>query len=301
MEARIDASWAFDAYEAVRGRLPSARPGSPSVRVRTLADLTGQFDVFLLDAFGVLNVGDTAISGAAERIDALRAAGKRVMVVTNAASYPKRLLMERYARLGFSFAETDVISSREVLLGALRTEPRRRWGVMAPAVYGDEELEDLDFEFLAEDAEAYERAEGFVLLGSGDWTEARQSLLEATLARAPRPVMVGNPDIVAPREFGLSREPGYFAHRLARIEGVAPVFFGKPFGRVFHTALARAPEAAPARVAMVGDTLHTDILGASALGLGSVLITGHGALKGEDIDAACARAGITPSFIAPDP
>ncbi len=56
------------------------------------------------------------------------------------------------------------------------------------------------------------------------WTDARQTLLEASLQRAPRPVYVGNPDIVAPRENGFSTEPGSFAHRLADETGVSPQF-----------------------------------------------------------------------------
>lgn len=298
------ASWAFDAYQAVRHRLPAARFPAASEPAPDLTALIGRFDVVLLDAFGVLNVGESAIPGAIDHVGALQAAGCHVMVVSNAAGYPKRFLMARLARLGFSFAPDQVLSSREALRAALHHEPPRRWAAMAEDRYGQEEFEGLDLAILGDDPAPYDAAQGFVLLGSGSWTETRQRLLTDSLARSPRPVLVGNPDIVAPREGGLSLEPGHFAHRLADEAGVTPRFFGKPFPAIFDMALDRARTAGhdpadPARVLMVGDTLHTDILGGAAAGLTTALITGHGALVGLDVAQAIATSGIVPDLILP--
>ncbi len=296
------ARWAFDAYEAVRHRLPRARFGTDSRRVANLTDLAGDFDVFLLDAFGVLNIGERAIPGAPEHIRALQQAGKAVMVLSNAASMPKRVLVEKYRRLGFDFAPHEVVSSREVMLAALAGQDPGRIGLMGLAGYGREELEQFDITFLADDPADYAAADSFVLLGSGEWSPARQALLEAALAARPRPVHVGNPDIVAPREGGLTREPGHYAHALADATGVVPHFYGKPFANAFDMALARLPAPPdPTRVVMVGDTLHTDILGGAAAGLATALITGHGALAALDAEEAIARAGIVPDIVMPDP
>jgi ribonucleotide monophosphatase NagD (HAD superfamily) len=50
---------------------------------------------------------------------------------------------------------------------------------------------------------------------------------------------------------------------------------------------------------MVGDTLHTDILGGQAAGMKTMLITAEGALQGMDIPDCIAQSGIAPDFIAP--
>ncbi len=73
----------------------------------------------LLDAYGVLNVGDRAVPGAVECVTDLRRAGKRVVVVSNSAGYPKGVMMARYASLGFDLAPGEVVSSREALLAHL--------------------------------------------------------------------------------------------------------------------------------------------------------------------------------------
>lgn len=298
------AAWAFDAYQAVRPRLPQAAFPATTDQAPDLTALITRFDLFLLDAFGVLNRGETAIPGAVDHVAALQRAGKHVMVVSNAAGYPKRFLMARLARLGFDFTPDHILSSREVLLRALHTALPCHWGLMADAQYGPEELEALHTTILDDDPAPYDAVQGFALLGAGTWTPARQTLLIDSLRRNPRPVLVGNPDIVAPREGGLTLEPGYFAHQIADATGIVPRFYGKPFPDIFQMALSRAQAARPdltdpTRMLMVGDTLHTDILGGAAAGLRTALITDHGALCGMDVPAAITTAGIRPDLILP--
>jgi len=249
-----------------------------------------------------LNIGETAIDGVAERIRDLRAAGKRVMIITNAAGYPKRILMERYQRLGYDFAPDEVVSSRDALLGELTTRAPMRWGIMASQKFALEELEHLNCHFLTEDPASYDTAEGFLMIGSAEWTQERQQLLIAAMRKNPRIVLVGNPDIVAPREVGLSREPGFYAHGLADETGIEPEFFGKPFASIYDLALARlGGKPNHDRILMVGDTLHTDVLGGRAAGLRTALVAGFGSLATSDVGAAINQSAIVPDFVIQRP
>lgn len=297
----LTAEAAFKAYETVRHRLPPASAPKASQRCETLAELAGDFDVFLLDAFGVLNIGETAIPDTPERVAALKAAGKRVLVVSNAAGFPHAALMEKYARLGYDFVSEDVITSRGTLLAGLDGRRDLHWGLMATPLAGLRDLEGLTLTYLEDDPAPYEVVDGFLMIGSAAWTETRQGLLEAALQSRPRPVLVGNPDIVAPRETGFSAEPGHFAHRLSDATGVAPEFFGKPFRNIFDLAFARLGEVDRSRVLMVGDSLHTDVLGAQTAGVASALITGFGFFAGSDAEAAVAQSGIAPDYLVRRP
>jgi glycerol 3-phosphatase-2 len=184
-------------------------------------------------------------------------------------------MMARYATLGFDFAETEVVTSRDVLLEHLKREPQRRWGLMLNPDVDLGEFTDLDAVVLTDAPEVYDQVDGFLLIGADGWTERRQNLLEAALIRTPRPVFVGNPDLVAPRESGLSLEPGWFALVMAS------------FGELIS----------PKRVLMVGDTLHTDILGGHQSGFATALVTAHGSLVGLDVENAVETSRITPDFI----
>ena len=296
-----DADWAVRQYEAVRNVLPKANMPDSSRRVDHLGDLAEHFDVFLLDAFGVLNVGETAIDGAVERVAALQSMGKRVIVVTNGATVPAERSRQKYTAFGFDFALEDVVSSRDALDLALaeRSEPGF-WGAMAAQ---GSQLDQLQRPCrpLLDQREVYDAACGIVLLSTTDWSDPQQRLLHDSLQQNPRPLLVGNPDIVAPREWGLSLEPGYFAHELARNLDVEPEFFGKPFGNVYDLALSRLGGVDASRIVMVGDTLHTDILGGAAAGIKTALITDHGLFAGHDSADYIRQTGIVPDFIMPNP
>ena len=301
--ATAGAEWAFARYEAIRERLPTAVFPVRSRRAVDLEALAGEFDVFVLDAFGVLNVGETAVPGAPERVAALTGRGKAVFVLTNGATFDESAALEKYRRLGFAFEPGQIVSSRALLHNALSKFPDRfHWGVAAAPQSNLSALPG-DLRMLADDRSAYEEADGFVLLSSLFWDMPRQDLLVASLSGRPRPVLVGNPDLVAPRESGLSLEPGYYAHDLADRTGIDPVFFGKPYRNAFdevHRRLAAEGRAvSPQRIAMVGDTLHTDVLGAAAAGLQTVLVTDHGLFRGLDAGIFIERSGIVPDFIIP--
>ncbi|WP_119166674.1 HAD-IIA family hydrolase [Algihabitans albus] len=292
-----DVDTAFDRYEAIRVRLPQAHFAADSRRVRDLGAIADSFDVFILDAFGVLNVGDRAIPGAVERIAALRAAGKRLFVLTNAASYPRSVALAKYRSFGFDFTPEEVVSSRDVTSSALAN--LADGGLWAAASGPAPDLSDLTgrIENLEEDPSLFERADGFLLLSSANWTADRQSALVTALTDHPRPLLVGNPDLVAPRENGLTLEPGWWAHAIADRTTVVPEFFGKPYANAFAAIERRCPEVKSLRVAMVGDTLHTDILGGRAAGFTAILITDHGLFAGRAAETYVARSGIVPDIV----
>ncbi|MCF8466257.1 MAG: HAD hydrolase-like protein, partial [Sneathiella sp.] len=173
------------------------------------------------------------------------------------------------------------------------------WGVAATPYSGLEEI-PIQARLLGDDLVDFEMVDAFLFLSAAEWTGPRQQLLVQSLARHPRPLIVGNPDLVAPREYGLSLEPGFFAHDIADKTGITPAFYGKPFAEVFERALCAAglDDFPKSRIAMVGDTLHTDILGGAAAGLKTVLVTDHGLLKGQNVPDLIRLSGIVPDFIA---
>lgn len=282
----------FARYEAVRHRLPAspATPGPPMARIASLSEIAGQADAFVFDAFGVLNVGNRPIPGAAGRLDALRARGCAIRVLSNAASHGHGAVVQKFCALGLRLCPDEIITSRDATLAALPALAGP-WGCIAAA---DDDLADIPgAPLVLGDAPApYEAAAGFLFLSTQNWSPARQTLLEASLARHKRPVIIANADLVAPREGGFSLEPGHYGHLLAD-RGLGDVrFFGKPFGEVYAMVEASLPGIAPGRIVMCGDTLHTDILGAAARGWHSVLVTQDGLFAGADALAFSTRAGL---------
>ena len=117
------------------------------------------------------------------------------------------------------------------------------------------------------------------------------------------PMICVNPDRLVIR-LGV-QEPcaGALAARYEAIGGRVR-YFGKPYPEVYDLALA-ALDVPPARVLAVGDGLATDIAGANAAGLDSLLVTGGlladtldlapgEAPSASDLEDACRNAGARP-------
>lgn len=286
-----DARWAFARYRAVSHHFPKAARGFPpfSSHVPDLRGVMERYDGFILDAFGVLNVGEGVLPNALARMAELRAAGKRLVVLTNGASASRAEALAKYRGWGFDFRDDEVIASRDLAAGALRGRDGL-WAAIAPE---GARFDDLPGEVRALDDDLLRRADGFLFLGSQGWNPSRQAALVAALKDRPRPVICANPDIVAPREEGFTWEPGHYAFDLP----VAVEFHGKPFAGAYEAALA-ALDLPAKRVAMVGDTLHTDVLGGRAAGCFTVLVRRHGFFSQADPQPYIAASGIVPDFIA---
>jgi len=297
MKTNIDASWSYRRYQEVRHRFPNPVFPTRSEQMAHLGEIAEGIDAFVFDAFGVLNVGETAIPTAIDRVAVLRAAGKTVRVLTNAASLPMAATYEKFASLGYDFTEDEIVSSRQVLMRSIKNRDLEgQWGCIAPlgAVF-----DDLPCDVIAFDPKNDALA-GIIFLGAVGWNFDKNQKLTEWLKSRSVPFLVGNPDLVAPREDWFSMEPGGYAHEIADQAAGTPEFFGKPFGNAFEAVASSIGHHVPRdRVLMVGDTLHTDILGGAAAGFKTCLVTSHGVLRDLDHMACIADSKIVPDYIVP--
>lgn len=283
-------AWAFAEYQRIRKTLPAGLPPeqAPCTReLETLEPLLDHFQVFVFDAFGVLNAGPPrAFPSAISRIRQLQQrGGKTVRILSNAATASHSALVAKYrGGMGFDIGHDQLISSRSVLEQSLSRQLRKgRFGVLSPASSAPDTLGGVDWLPVRPGIQTggdLNRLDGFIFLSSEGWNEEVQEALAKSLARHPRPLLVANPDLVAPpRGDCLTLEPGYFAHLLMGQSAIEPEFFGKPYRPAFDSVLETLKGVDPVDVLMVGDTLHTDILGGQAAGMKTMLITAEGACR----------------------
>ena len=283
--------------------MPEAEFPAVTHEISGLVDIADQFDVAVLDSFGVLNVGEGAIPGIVETVEALRELDKHIIVLTNGATLDQPGAVAKVQGFGFDIDSNDVISSRSALKFGLQSfDQNMLWGIAAPAHSNCHTL-GIEFENLGDSSEIYSKADGFILLSTHDWPTRHHQLLHQALVARMRPVLVGNPDLVAPRGNYMSTEPGYFAWMLHEATGVVPQNFGKPHAHVFEQVKQRIRQVLgsidPARVLMVGDSLHTDIIGGAAVGFTTVLTTQDGFFAGADPNEYFETSGIKPNYMLP--
>ncbi|MBF0623938.1 MAG: TIGR01459 family HAD-type hydrolase [Magnetococcales bacterium] len=271
---------------------------------RNFLELAQGFQAILFDAYGVLNRGPQAIPGAVATLAALRRGGRPWLVVSNNACETPANLIAGLNRHGFDLQPAELVTAGMAVTPFItasrwRDRPYHLIGtpdsakVYAPdpgrlMVNGPEyagAVEDAEFILLCSDRDYY----------GGE----QQRQVEELMARRPRPVLVGNPDLVAPNAQGDNVwVSGLTADALIQRFGAPLIGLGKPFSPIYQLARSRLGPIPAGRILMVGDTLETDILGGAAQGFATCL-TLSGVLAGADqpVASLCRSRGIQPDFV----
>jgi HAD superfamily hydrolase (TIGR01459 family) len=278
-----------------------------------LAPLARRYDGFILDLWGVIHDGVTAFPGVIDCLDRMAEAGKSFVMLSNA---PRRAtaIAEGMVGMGIPAAHCrHILSSGEATWIELktRTDPWYRAIGRTCLHIGpqrDENLFDgLDLERVPDIADA-----GFIM-NTGPWRdEETVADYEKTLAEGARralPMICVNPDLEVIRGGRRIICAGALALRYETLGGNVR-WIGKPHLPIYGLCFEMLGVADKSRVLAIGDSLRTDIAGAEAVGIDSVLVTGGlhaeelGAASGEApavaaIAAACARAGHFPMAAIP--
>ena len=257
--------------------------------LRAIAD---RFDHVLLDQWGTVHEGKAVFPEARECIRALRAAGKRVVILSNSGKRSDDNA-ERLAKLGLPADEHDgVLTSGEVVWRGLQERnapPFSQLGRRALLIGSNvlSMIDGLDVVAVTNPM----RAE-FVWLASLDETnadpEAWRDDLEGFAARG-LPMLCANPDLTMFTSKGLLPAPGALAQLYAQMGGSVH-YIGKPHAAIFLAALRQLGDPKPERVLVVGDSLDHDVEGGRRVGMLTALITtgvhGKALVDARDLSAA---------------
>ena len=299
---KLDAEKTFEIYELLRPILPASKLIN-SEKVGSVREILDKVDGVILDGYGIINIGDQPTPEISSFFEEIQARSLPFVILTNGASYLSKTSAEKYRRWGLDINTSDIISSRDVLEAHLTAKPQKKIMRLNSSTTPLKNNADM-----YKDARSYKdalrEAEAFAFMGSVGWKEAEQAELEAALMENPRPVFVANPDVSAPQKYGFSAEPGYWVTRALKKADFPVEWYGKPHNASFQMAIdiLQHKTDKPLRkshIAMVGDSLHTDILGATAAGLMSVLVTDYGLMRGLNVSKICQKTSINPHIIAP--
>ncbi|MGV9665869.1 HAD-IIA family hydrolase [Nocardia niigatensis] len=251
--------------------------------------LRDRFEALLLDLDGTLFRGHEPIPGASEALSA-GDSEQRLMYVTNNASRSADAVALHLRDLGFDAHEDAVVTSAQA---AARLLAQRIAPGSTVLVVG---TDDLIAEVENVGLQAIRRFDGItpsaVVQGHSMQT-GWPDLAEAAYAlRAGALWVAANTDATLPTERGLAPGNGSMVAALRHVTGLAPIVAGKPFAPLMEDALERAKTR---DALVVGDRLDTDIDGAAATGLESLMVlTGVSTLE----DLRTQPADRMPTYIA---
>jgi HAD superfamily hydrolase (TIGR01459 family) len=272
-----------------------------------IGGIAGQYDLFLLDQWGVLHNGETAHAEAVSVLRRLREAGRRVILISN-SSKPSANSIANLTRMGIERAlYDDVVTSGELAWREMKAgkDPFFRdlgrrcfmftWG-------GDRSfISGLKYK----EVPTVDEADFMLLSGtSGATISIYEDALQAGVARG-LPMICLNRDFVSVDPAGnLVECSGMVARRYEALGGTVR-YYGKPGREIYEACLARAPGAR--RPVGIGDSLHHDIAGGRAMEIDTIFVTAGihaydlGIRPGETpsadrLDRLCAEEGVWPDY-----
>lgn len=228
-----------------------------------MTTLARQHDCLLLDLDGTVFRGHQPTEGA---IDALDTADTRKLFVTNNASRAADEVAEHLRELGFTATAEDVVTSAQSAAGLLARQLPAGAKVL---VVGTDALAGEIAAVGLVPVRQFDDEPVAVVQGHST-TTAWPLLAEAALAiRAGALWVAANVDRTLPTERGLLPGNGAMVAALKAATEAEPQVAGKPAPALMRDALARGTFRTPL---VVGDRLDTDIEGANAAELPSLMV-----------------------------
>lgn len=243
----------------------------------------------LFDMDGVLYRGQTLLSGVSELFSFLTERQIGFACATNNASMTPQQYVAKLAAMGIVLSTERVITSAQATARYLRDHYPPGTRVFVIGMQGLREALFADGYFIEDDLSPE------LVVQGADFTLTYDRLKMATLhIRRGARFISTNPDRTFPSEEGLIPGAGAIAAALSAATDVTPLVIGKPAPAMFLIGAAMLG-ATPAQTLVVGDRLDTDIAGAIAAGMPSVLV-----LTGVTAAAEAATSPIRPDLIVAD-
>ena len=255
------------------------------LRFKPTSSLVNDYDLFLLDIWGVIIEGDKLYPGVIDGINELMIKSK-VFFVSNAPR-PASVIVGKLHLWGIeTAAEEIVITSGDIARTNIHNYQLSSGKV--PIIYHLGEDRNTDILANLDHIPADSINDADILLISAmrdeneDLNEFDELLREA--AKINIKAICANPDIMVPRRGIKGYCAGFFAEKYEKFGGKV-LYTGKPHSVIYEEVFRRAPGINKNRILMIGDTYETDIEGGNNAGVHSGLVlTGNAAKYHQDYE-----------------
>lgn len=245
------------------------------IQLDSIDSLIEQFGCFLVDQFGVLHNGFTPYQGAADALRKIKAAGHRVVIISNSGKRAANNV-ERMNSLGFDDSCFDrLVTSGEVawhLLQSKRIGENVPDGASCFFLSNNNDRSAVEGLNLTE-VENVEKAEVLLLSGQHLDQAGLHRLYDTLSVAIDRqvPCICTNPDKIAYAKSGKVFSSGTVAEWYEE-QGGEVIWLGKPYSEIYEHILAMEDISNKEQVVCVGDSVEHDIVGGCRQGMQTVLV-----------------------------
>jgi HAD superfamily hydrolase (TIGR01450 family) len=274
-------------------------------RIENFKSIIDKYKIVFFDAFGVIKTYQGLVPGIEKTFSYLENEKKEYYIVTNDASRSPAQLAQSYHNMGLTAITPDRIVSSGMLTKEY-LDLKVKDGIVAYLGTPDSahyiETSGLHTMPVSEvNSSNIDRVNAVIFLDDEgfNWFEDLNKTVNI-LRKRTIPVIVANTDHAYPLSVhDVSIAIGGIANMIEKIAGKEFIRFGKPDSQMFMFAYDLIREyrtVSKQDIVMVGDTLHTDILGGNKFGLDTVLVLSGNTLP-NDAETKITATGIVPTYI----
>jgi len=228
---------------------------------------------FLIDMDGVMYRGNQPIPGAIEFVRRLLDDQIPFLFLTNNSQRTKRDVVAKLHRMGIPVTEKHVFTSAIATAQYLASQTPRGTAFVIGEGGLTNALHECDFSIVDNDPD-------YVVVGEGRTMTLELIEKAVKLVGRGAKLIATNMDPSCPTEGGVRPGCGAIVAMLEAATGKKAFSLGKPSPVMFRAA-RKELGLRTAETIMIGDTMETDILGATQMGYFSVLVLSGGTRKDE--------------------
>jgi glycerol 3-phosphatase-2 len=231
-------------------------------------DLIERIDAFLIDLDGVVYVGDHALPGAVEAVTSLRQMGKSICFLTNDPRSSRHEYVDRLRELGIDVTPDAVVTAGWTTARFVADELRAKRAFVVGSRALKQDVKSAGVAVVDDDADVAD----VVVVGGHPGFDYAELRTASRLARGGAELVATGRDATFPMPDGLWPATGSIVAAVEVASGTRAHVVGKPEPHMFATAASIVGIEDPRRVAVVGDTPRSDIVGGRRAGLVTVLV-----------------------------
>lgn len=276
------------------------------MQITRLEDILQDTKAVFLDSYGVIKNHNGLIEGMDNTIEVLKKMQIPFKILTNDASRSQLSQLHKFQSLGIDhIREKDIITSGmmayQYLVNKIGHGKIAYVGTPAAAeavIQGAYQAVPID-EIETHRSEDI-RAIVFLDDEGYDWRTTINHIINF-LRTENVPVIIANTDLIYPvNKNNVALATGGIAHLIEMVIRRRFIKFGKPdspmFSYAYNSLLEEGHKLKPSEILMIGDTLHTDILGGNKFGTKTALVlTGNTTSKNAQL--VIDSTGVLPDYI----
>ncbi len=276
------------------------------MKMVSFLSLVKQYKAVWLDSYGVVKNHKGLIPEVQKTIDFLRKEGKVIRILTNDASKSQEEQGIAFRKLGLSGIDASEIITSGMLAKQflMHKIPKGKVAYLGTDKAAEYILESGLESIPVSDLHVDDDINAFVFLDDEgfDWNIDINKTVNL-LRRKNIPVILANSDKLYPvNKNDVSIATGGIARLIESILNRRFIYFGKPDSQMFmyafeHMNHTESDNFTKDDILMVGDTLHTDILGGNKFGVKTMLVM-TGNTRKEHAQLRIEYTGIIPDYLA---